>query len=134
MKITERKLRRIIKNVIRESMDPMEPMDRMSPMDDMEYMDPMDCNECQLLCKESDSLRSALAEKGCHDVEAAQEFFALLDRFRTEVFTGPMGSWSDAEGRIESEYDTKTVKDLYHMCMKYRGSHELYHALETATF
>ena len=110
MRLTENRLRRIIKNVIRENMDDM--------MDPMMSMDPMNCEECQILCDKREYLQSKLAAEGCEDVESAREFFALLARFRSEVFEGPT-SWQENEKRIKQEYptDSMIVADLYHMCV-----------------
>ena len=95
MRLNESRLRRIIKNIIRESMDEM-----MDPMTSMDPMDPMDCEECQILCDKGDYLQSKLAKDGCEDVESAKEFFALLSRFRNEVFEGP-ANWQENEKRIK---------------------------------
>lgn len=111
MRLTESRLRRIIKNVILENMDDM--------MDPMMSTDPMDCEECQILCDKEKYLQSNLAKDGCEDVDSAKEFFALLSRFRNEVFEGP-ASWEENEKRIKQEYptDSMIVTDLYHMCVE----------------
>ena len=66
MRLTESRLRRIIKNVILENMDDM--------MDPMMSTDPMDCEECQILCDKEKYLQSNLAKDGCEDVDSAKEF------------------------------------------------------------
>ena len=113
MRLTESKLRRIIKNVIRENMDDM--------MDPVDMMDSADCKECQMLCKEIDFLESDLANRGCEDPESAREFFRLLNRFRREVFEG-QANWKQKEEEFKNMYpnDELVVLDLYHMCMEHK--------------
>ena len=130
MRLTESRLRRIIKSVIRENMDDMmysmDPMDSME--DSMDYMDSRDCKECQMLCDENTYLSSNLAHRGCEDPDAAREFFAVLERFKAEVFTG-QANWQEKEKKIRADYmdDKMLVSDLYHMCIKEFGAKQKQH-------
>ena len=128
MRLTESRLRRIIKNIIRENIDDMKPM---KPMDPMDSIDPMDCKECEILCDEIDHLESDLANRGCEDPESAREFFGLLDRFRREVFEG-QGNWKQKENEFKNMYpnDPLLVLDLYHMCVDHDQTDIDYHLMD----
>ena len=62
---------------------------------------------------------SILAKDGCKDSKKAKEFFAILERFKDEVFNG-RSNWQEKEKKIRAEYmhDKMLINDLYHMCIK----------------
>ena len=131
MKITESRLRKIIRNVIAEQYDdevipyqgslyPSDEDDSYMYTDEYEsQMNDIDRVAYKKLCDQKRYFVSDMAKRACEDPVKGAEFLDLLSRFERDVYAGPSegAQWIKNEASYMNQQSGEIVADLYHMCI-----------------